>query len=102
MADLSQQEWSKKASEDQNSVILDVRTPEEVAEGMIPNAVNINISDPHGFMDKLGTLDQSVNYFIYCRSGARSAQACAVMNQMGFANTHNLLGGIMEWQGSKV
>ncbi len=102
MANLSQQDWSKLASENQNAVILDVRTPEEVAEGMIPNAVNINISDPHNFMEKLQTLDQSVHYFVYCRSGARSAQACAVMQQLGFANTNNLLGGIMEWQGPTV
>ena len=81
---------------------MDVRTPEEVAEGMIPNAVNINISDPHGFMEKLQTLDQSVRYFVYCRFGARSAQACAVMNQMGFKDTRNLLGGILEWQGAVV
>ena len=45
-------------------------------------------------------LDKSKNYYVYCRSGGRSAQACAVMTQMcGFENAYNLLGGFMNWEG---
>jgi rhodanese-related sulfurtransferase len=47
-------------------------------------------------------LDKSKNYYVYCRSGARSEQACHLMSQMGFENTFNLLGGIMQWQGEVV
>ena len=44
-------------------------------------------------------LDKAKNFYVYCRSGARSGQACSVMNQMGIQNAYNLLGGIMEWRG---
>ena len=42
------------------------------------------------------------NYFVYCRSGARSAQACQLMSQLGFTSTYNLLGGILEWEGEVI
>jgi len=47
-------------------------------------------------------LDKSKNYYIYCRSGNRSGQACAVFNQSGVQNTYNLIGGMMEWNGELV
>ena len=50
-------------------------------------------------MAGLEGLDPSKAYFVYCRSGARSARACQIMGQMGFATTFNLLGGILEWEG---
>ncbi len=99
MADLSQKEWANTLEEDTNAVVLDVRTLEEVEEGIIPNALHIDIYKGQGFMDEVSTLDKSKNYYVYCRSGGRSAQACAVMNQLGFKNTHNLIGGFTEWQG---
>jgi len=37
--------------------------------------------------------------FVYCRSGARSAQACQIFKQQGIADCYNLLGGILEWEG---
>jgi len=50
-------------------------------------------------MDKMASLDKQKSYYIYCKSGSRSSQACALMNQMGFEKTYNLLGGITEWEG---
>ena len=97
--DLSQNEWAEKLNNTENAVILDVRTEDEVNEGFIPNAKNIDIYKGQGFIDDVETLDKTKTYFVYCRSGARSAQACAVMNQIGFKNTYNLLGGFMEWKG---
>ena len=97
--DLSQEEWIEQLKETSNAVILDVRTEDEVNEGFIPNAKNIDIYKGQGFIDDVETLDKTKTYFVYCRSGARSAQACAVMNQIGFKNTYNLLGGFMEWKG---
>ena len=97
--DLSQNEWAEKLNNTENAVILDVRTEDEINEGFIPNAKNIDIYKGQGFIDDVETLDKTKTYFVYCRSGARSAQACAVMNQIGFKNTYNLLGGFMEWKG---
>ncbi len=99
MKNLTQEQWSKEVSEDKNSVILDVRTEEEFVEGYIPTAKNIDIYKGQGFLDEVEKLDKSKNYYVYCRSGARSAQACALMNQQGFENAYNLMGGITDWDG---
>ena len=99
MADLRQQDWTKQLDEDNNSVVLDVRTQDEVNEGIIPNALHIDIFKGQGFIDEVQELDKNKNYYVYCKAGSRSAQACAVMNQLGFDNTYNLVGGFSEWQG---
>ena len=99
MADLSQEDWEEQLSKDDNAFILDVRTPEEIEEGYIPNAKNIDIYLGQEFLDELEKLDKSKNYYVYCRSGNRSGQACAIMNSIGIANTYNLDGGFMNWEG---
>lgn len=100
--DLSQEDWVNKLNADENAIILDVRSQEEVEDGYIPNAQNIDIRQGQGFIDDLQKLDNSKNYYVYCRSGARSAQACQIMNQMGFDTTYNLLGGILDWEGETI
>jgi len=99
MADISQLEWSEKLKNDEKAVLLDVRTDYEIAEGFIPNALHIDIYQGQEFMNKIQELDKDMNYYVYCKSGGRSAQACAIMNQLGFKNAYNLLGGFSEWQG---
>lgn len=99
MADLTQQEWKSQLDADDNAVIIDVRTDEEVEEGCIPGATQMNIQNPAEFMEKAKTLDPDKNYYVYCRSGGRSAQACMLFNSLGIKNSHNLMGGISEWEG---
>ena len=99
MKNLSQEEWKEGISTGDNIEILDVRTPDEYGEGHIPDARNIDIYKGQGFLDEVNDLDKSKEYYVYCRSGARSAQACALMQQQGFENTYNLQGGILEWKG---
>ncbi len=101
MKELSQEEWREEIAQDNNAVILDVRTQEEVDEGHIPNAKVIDIYKGQEFVNELEKLDKSKNYYVYCRSGARSAQACTLMDQMGFNKTFNLLGGFSKWEGPK-
>jgi rhodanese-related sulfurtransferase len=96
---LPQEVWWAKAQEDENAVILDVRTEDECNDGIIPNAITIDIYKGQGFVYKIEELDKSKNYYVYCKAGGRSAQACNIMNQLGFENTYNLLGGMMEWNG---
>lgn len=102
MADLTQEDWAQQLKDDDNAFILDVRTPEEVEEGYIPGATNIDIYLGQEFLDEVEKLDKSKNYYVYCRSGNRSGQACAIMNQLGFENTYNLMGGFNEWEGEVV
>ena len=99
---LEQQVWRDQLKDDANAVILDVRTEDEFSEGVIPGAFNIDIYKGQGFIYALEELDKSKNYYVYCRSGGRSGQACLIMSQLGFENTYNLLGGIMNWEGEVV
>jgi rhodanese-related sulfurtransferase len=97
--DLTQDEWASELENDNNAVILDVRTLAEVAQGVIPNAIHIDIYKGQDFIYELEELDKTKNYYVYCRSGNRSRQACRLMEQMGFENAYNLMGGIIEWNG---
>lgn len=96
---LSQQDWTSQLEADSNAVILDVRTEDECSEGIIPGALINDIFKGQGFIYRLEELDKTKNYYVYCKAGSRSAQACSIMNQMGFENTYNLEGGFMNWQG---
>jgi rhodanese-related sulfurtransferase len=99
---ISQQEWWEQAQADSNAVILDVRTEDEWNRGIIPGAINIDIYKGQGFVYAVEELDKSKNYYVYCAAGARSAQACSIMNQLEIPNTFNLIGGISQWDGPVV
>lgn len=99
MKNLTQEQWKEGLKSDKDARVLDVRTEAEFLEGYIPDATNIDIYKGQGFLDEVNKLDKSKNYYVYCRSGARSAQAAALMNQQGIENTYNLMGGITEWDG---
>ena len=78
-------------------VVLDVRTPGEVSEGIINGAtmfIDYNSSD---FDQQLDGLDKSKTYLVYCRSGNRSGKACHTMLDKGFKQVYNLDGGISAW-----
>ena len=102
MSDLSQNEWAQAIAEQPEAVVLDVRTEEEFESGYIPNAKNIDLRMGSGFIDEINSLDKSKSYYVYCRSGARSAQAVQLMRDLGFNKTYNLLGGILEWKGEVI
>jgi len=99
---LYQQQWWEDAQQDENAVILDVRTPDEWNDGIIPGAITIDYYKGQGFIDEVEQLDKSKNYYVYCRSGARSGNACGILNQLGFENAYNLSGGILQWSGPVV
>ncbi len=80
-------------------VVLDVRTPEEFAEGHLDGAVLVDFYDAD-FADQLAALDPDVPYLVYCRSGNRSGQALSVMEQLGFSSAVDVDGGIVAWAGA--
>jgi len=94
---LNPEAFKKSMSEQENVVLLDVRTAQEIAEGAIEGAVTIDFFDKD-FQTKISTLDKNKNYFVYCRSGNRSGQACQLMDQLGFKSLVNLDGGMLAWK----
>ena len=94
--DLNVEEFKKGFQTEENAIIIDVRTPAELAEGQINGHILINVMDP-SFPNKINELDKSKPYYIYCRSGNRSGQVCNYMDGLGFEKTYNLEGGILAW-----
>jgi phage shock protein E len=80
-------------------VILDVRTPEEFADGHIDGAVMIDFYRDD-FATELAKLDPDVPYVLYCRSGNRSGQTTALMTELGFSAVDDVDGGVIAWQGA--
>lgn len=78
------------------TVVLDVRTAQEYAEGHLPGAVLADVNAPD-FGTKLAALDRSRPYAVYCRSGNRSQAAVEVMREAGFIQVVDLTGGILAW-----
>lgn len=97
---ISQDEAMKMMQEQTDCLIVDVRRPDEFAEGHIAGAVNVpneTIEDeaPEALPDKDQTL------LIYCRSGNRSKEASQKLADMGYTNVYEF-GGINTWEGEIV
>lgn len=80
-----------------NVVILDVRTTQEVAEGVIGSPLFINFSETD-FKEQLIALDKTKTYLVYCKSGGRSGQTKSFMDANGFGEVYDLQGGITAWK----
>jgi len=92
-------EFRAAVAADTNGVLLDVRTAAEVAERRIPGSMHLDVMQPDFTMNILD-LDPAKNYYVYCRSGGRSAQACMILQESGFTGRLvNLLGGITQYDG---
>jgi phage shock protein E len=65
------------------SLILDVRTPAEIAEGHLEGALFVDFM-ADDFREKVVALDKSADYIVHCRSGNRSGQAVVIMAELGF------------------
>lgn len=87
----------EQASAGPDVVVLDVRTPEEFADGHLPGAVNLDVSDP-GFAAALDELDRQATYAVYCRTGSRSLAATESMREAGFTDVFDLVGGVEAWR----
>ncbi len=77
-------------------VVLDVRTPKEVAAGKVEGAVELDYFGS-SFDNELGKLDKSKQWLVYCKSGGRSSKAAQQMIDMGFEKVFNLDGGYTSW-----
>lgn len=77
--------------------VLDVRTPEEFAEGHVEGATLIDFYEPD-FAERIAALDRGTTYVVYCRSGNRSGQATALMAEQGFVAVNDVGGGVLAWE----
>ncbi|PFG18704.1 rhodanese-like domain-containing protein [Serinibacter salmoneus] len=80
---------SAAAVVEDSTVVLDVRTPAEFADGHLEGALNIDVSGLD-FDAQLAALDPAETYAVYCRSGNRSAQAAQLMAEAGFGEVIDL------------
>lgn len=78
--------------------LLDVRTPQEYAEGHIDGALNINIQSDDFRQRAEKGLSKDSTILVYCRSGRRSMEAAEMLTKLGY-KVVNLKGGIIEWKG---
>ncbi|MGP4109245.1 rhodanese-like domain-containing protein [Virgibacillus sp. L01] len=96
--EVTPKEVEKLIEEDNDTVVLDVREDEEVAQGKIPNAKHIPLEKiPHSMND----LDKGKDYVLVCRSGNRSMTAASFMDEHGF-KVSNMAGGMMNWDGEVI
>lgn len=91
---LSGNDFVSQHASTQDAVMLDVRTSAEYADGHIARSINLDVQDPT-FVDELNKLDKSQTYFVYCRSGSRSAVAVSLMKKNGFEKVYELKGGVV-------
>jgi rhodanese-related sulfurtransferase len=97
---VSMDEAMRMMQEESGYIILDVRTPEEFAQGHIPNAVNLP-NEEIG-TEKISLLpNKNQMILVYCRSGRRSVEASEKLARLGYSNIVEF-GGILDWRGEIV
>lgn len=84
----------------ESAVLLDVRTPEEFAEGHLQGAVNMDWYQ-EDFARQLEAIDKEDKVYVYCKKGGRSAEAARLMDSLGYKNVVDLAGGYDAWLESR-
>ncbi len=93
---VSVDDFARVVAED-GVTVLDVRTPQEYAQGRIaPDARNVDYYAAD-FRSTLSALPRDGKYAIYCRSGNRSSRTLAMMRELGFRDVVELRGGVNAW-----
>jgi phage shock protein E len=87
---------ARMASGDKTTVVLDVRTPKEFAEGHVPGAVNISHDELEGRLSELDA-DRDRDVVVYCHSGRRAGLALGMLEKAGFKRLYHLEGDYMGW-----
>ena len=84
--------------EEEEAVVLDVRSPAEWASGHIPGSRHIPIDQLARRLEELQEV-KGETLVAVCAAGARSAAACELLSQNGFSSVFNAAGGIGAWSG---
>ena len=80
-----------------NTVLIDVRTPEEFSEGYIAGAILVNFEDSSFVNTMISTVPKDADVLLYCRSGRRSGIAKTQLLKLGYQKVAHLEGGILAW-----
>lgn len=97
MTDITAVELKERLTQDTPPVIIDVRETWENEENRIPGSRNIPLGDLPGKLQELDDLhDQEV--VVHCKGGSRSAAAKAFLQQQGFTQVRNLIGGFQAYE----
>ncbi len=88
-------ELLEKEKDNEDFIILDVRTKGEFEQQKIEGAINIDLYKTN-FVDQINKLNKTKTYLIYCRSGARSNSAIKIMQEQEFEKIYHLKNGIMD------
>lgn len=101
-ATISQQELlTLMATPASNTIVLDVRTPSEFAQGHIKGAINISHDQINDNLSKIiGYKNQTV--VVHCRSGRRAVSAENALRAAGFNNLRHLDGDMNGWQAADL
>lgn len=94
---LAPQAFIKQAKADTTAIILDVRTPEEYKEEHLAGAQQLDFLNTSVFDAGIKQLDNTHTYYVYCRSGKRSHNACIKMKKQGL-KVFDMEGGILNWK----
>ena len=86
----------KQLADAKKGIVLDVRTPEEVAEGHIANSVNIDFYKDD-FEQKVKQLSKDKEIYVYCAAGGRSSDAAKLLQKNGY-KVYNLEDGFEDWK----
>lgn len=97
---LTPEQFSQKLATTSERILLDVRTPEEYAEGHLTDAKLINYYN-EDFKSQLALLDKTKPVFVYCRSGKRSGASAQLLIELGFKEVYDLQGGFTAWAEGK-
>lgn len=91
---LSPKDFIEQAKADTTAIILDVRTPEEYKEEHLAGAQQLDFLNSEAFDAGIKQLDNTHTYYVYCRSGKRSHNACIKMKKQGL-KVFDMEGGIL-------
>lgn len=94
---LAPQAFIKQAKTDTTAIILDVRTPGEYKEEHLAGARQLDFLNTSVFDAGIKELDNTHTYYVYCRSGKRSHNACIKMKKQGL-KVFDMEGGILNWK----
>lgn len=79
--------------------LVDVREPDEVAEGALDGATNIPVGD---VAERWGELDLNKRVVLYCKAGGRSTKAAEILTAVGFGDVVNLEGGMLAYTAANL